>query len=130
MKILNLLVIGLFSLALMLSCNTRTPAEGVQVLACQDFDTKLKETENAQLIDVRTAEEYAGGTIGAAVNIDYYADDFKEQMARLDKTKPVFVFCAKGGRSGEASAICSELGFNVVYDLEGGYTAWTAYQPK
>ena len=57
-------------------------------------------------------------------------ENFKEEMAKLDVERPVFVFCAKGGRSGKASAICKELGFKTIYDLDGGYTAWSQYEKK
>lgn len=128
MRLLNLFAISLLSLTLFVACGSSTSVEGVALLSCKDFDKKLKETASAQLIDVRTAEEFTGGTIGAAINIDYMADGFKEKMSKLDTERPVFVFCAKGGRSGKASSICKELGFKAIYDLDGGYTAWSQYE--
>jgi len=80
------------------------------------------------LIDVRTAKEFEEGTIGSAVNIDFFGEKFKEEMSKLDTERPVFVFCAKGGRSGKASAVCKEIGFKKIYDLNGGYTAWSQYE--
>lgn len=126
MKLLNLLAIGFFTITLFVACTNAV--EGVSVLPCKDFEAKFQATENVQLIDVRTPEEYAAGTIGTAVNIDYYNDNFKAEMDKLDKSRPVFVFCAKGGRSASAGAICKEIGFKEIYDLEGGYTAWKAYK--
>jgi rhodanese-related sulfurtransferase len=130
MKLLNLFAISLLSLTLFIACSSSTPVEGVGLLSCKDFDQKVKETESVQLIDVRTADEFAGGTIGTAVNIDFFGETFKEEMGKLDLERPVFVFCAKGGRSGKASAICKELGFKTIYDLDGGYTAWSQYEAK
>lgn len=128
MKLFNLFAISLLSLTLFIACSNSTPAEGVELLSCKDFDQKVKETESVQLIDVRTADEFAGGTIATAVNIDFFGENFKEEMAKLDLERPVFVFCAKGGRSGKASAICKEIGFKTIYDLDGGYTAWSQYE--
>ena len=128
MKLFNLFAISLLSLTLFIACGSSTPVEGVELLSCKDFDQKVKETESVQLIDVRTADEYAGGTIGMAVNIDFFGESFKEEMAKLDLERPVFIFCAKGGRSGKASAICKEIGFKTIYDLDGGYTAWSQYE--
>ena len=71
MKLFNLFAISLLSLTLFIACGSSTPVEGVELLSCKDFDQKVKETESVQLIDVRTADEYAGGTIGMAVNIDF-----------------------------------------------------------
>ena len=104
------------------------PTEGVSVLPCKEFEEKLGATEAAQLVDVRTPGEYAGGTINNAVNIDYNGASFKEQIDALNKEEPIFVFCAKGGRSSAASKVCKELGFKTIYDLDGGYTAWSQYE--
>ncbi len=46
--------------------------------------------------------------------------DFKQQVEKLDKNKPVFVYCAVGGRSAKASQILKESGFKVIYNLQGG----------
>lgn len=125
MKLLNLLAISFLALTVFVSCSSAV--EGVGLLSCKEFDEKVKATENAQLIDVRTPEEYTAGTIGAAINIDYYADNFKDEISKFDKERPIFVFCAKGGRSGEAAGICKELGYKEIYDLDGGFMAWREY---
>lgn len=128
MKLLNLFMISFCLLGLLLAC--KAPVEGVQLLPCKEFETALNAAPDAQLVDVRTPEEYAGGTIMAAVNIDYNGEGFKEALDQLDKAKPIFVFCAKGGRSGAASKICKALGFKTIYDLDGGYTAWSQYKAE
>ena len=128
MKLLNLFAISLLTLTLFIACGSSTPIEAIELLSCKDFDEKVKATESVQLIDVRTADEFAGGTIGSAVNIDFFGEHFKEEMTKLDLERPVFVFCKSGGRSGKASAICKELGFKAIYDLDGGYTAWSQYE--
>jgi rhodanese-related sulfurtransferase len=128
MKLLNLFAASLLSLTLFVACSSAVPTEGVVLLSCKEFDQKIKETESVQLIDVRTAEEFAGGTIGRAVNLDFFGENFKEEMRKLDVERPVLVFCASGGRSGKASAICKEIGFKMIYDLDGGYTAWSQYE--
>ncbi|MEZ4900830.1 MAG: rhodanese-like domain-containing protein [Spirosomataceae bacterium] len=45
--------------------------------------------------------------------------DFKQQVEKLDKNKPVFVYCAAGGRSTKASQILKEAGFKTIYNLQG-----------
>lgn len=76
------------------------------------------------MIDVRTAQEFNEGHIKGAVNIDYYNSDFKQQLAKLDKSKPIAVYCAVGGRSGAGAQMAQQLGFKEVYDLEGGVVLW------
>ncbi len=78
-----------------------------------------------QVLDVRTPEEWATGVIAGARFIDFNAGGFKDAAAvQLDKAKPVYVYCAAGGRSYRASKQLKELGFSEVYDLVGGMGAW------
>lgn len=81
----------------------------------------------AQLIDVRTAEEYENGHLKNALLIDYLAADFKTKaFDGLDKTKPVLVYCASGGRSAKSAKIYKDAGFEKVYNLVGGFKAWSS----
>lgn len=110
------------------TANTETPTTKSEVLAPAEFEKKLAAMKGAHLVDVRTADEFGAGTISNANNIDYWGDTFKEEIAKLDKEKPLFLFCKSGGRSGKATQDCLTLGFKEVYDLEGGYMAWQNYK--
>ena len=89
------------------------------------FQTMIAEKADAQLLDVRTPEEVAAGMIEGAQHMDFYEDNFQDQLATLDKTKPVLVYCAAGGRSGKAMDMMQKMGFNEVYNLAGGYRGWS-----
>ena len=89
------------------------------------FDQKLKKTDAPQLVDVRTPEEFAKGHVDGAKNINFNAADFDNQITQLDKTKPVFIYCHSGGRSGKAYKKMKANGFTTVYDMEGGYSAYS-----
>jgi rhodanese-related sulfurtransferase len=95
-----------------------------QVLSAADYEKKLAAITDKQVVDVRTQGEYNNGHLTGAVLIDYYKDDFKAKLSKLDKNKPVFVYCAAGSRSGSASDLLAELGFKQIYDLKGGMNAW------
>lgn len=82
-----------------------------------------KET-NAQLLDVRTPDEYNGGHLKDAQNIDWRGTEFEQKAENLDFNRPVFVYCLSGGRSASAAAKLSKMGFKQVYDLQGGIMAW------
>lgn len=97
-------------------------AQGQEAIAPKDFEKKIK--GNTQLIDVRSPEEYASGHIPNFENINIAAVGFKDKMAKLDKLKPVFVYCAVGGRSAQAASMLRDMGFTEVYDLKGGIRAW------
>ncbi len=84
----------------------------------------MKEKTDYILVDVRTPSEYEAGTIGNARNINWEDANFANEISKLDKSKPIFIFCQKGGRSGEALNKMKELGFKEVYDLEAGYGGW------
>jgi rhodanese-related sulfurtransferase len=95
----------------------------VLVLSQDEFKKGIGK-KNIQLVDVRTPDEYKNGHIKNAKNIDYKSPSFKNEISKLDKTKPVYLYCQAGGRSAKASLILSELGFVEVYDLSGGYSSW------
>lgn len=76
------------------------------------------------LIDIRTPEEFADAHIAGAMNIDFYAPDFQQHIAQLDRTVPYAIYCRSGNRTGETLRMMRELGFTYVYDLAGGILAW------
>lgn len=87
------------------------------------FQARMKET-GAQLVDVRTPEEFAKGHIAGAVNNDWLEDGFLDRAKTIDKSKPVLLYCAAGGRSEEAVAAMKKAGYTNVVDLEGGFNGW------
>ena len=89
------------------------------------FDQELMKIDAPQLIDVRTPEEFAKGHLEGAKNINFNAADFDNQITQLDKTKPVFIYCHSGGRSGKAYKKMKAHGFTTVYDMKGGYSAYS-----
>lgn len=95
-----------------------------EVLSLADFKAKIAENE-VQLVDVRTPEEYAQGHIGEALNINVLADNFSTEIQKIDKNKPVYIYCRSGSRSARAAKAMQELGFKEIYDLKGGYLAWS-----
>ena len=118
-----------FSLYLALLCSlllTACETEAQTKLTPDAYQATLQATQNVQLVDVRTPDEYRSGHIDGAVNINYYDADFAQQITRLDKEKPLMVYCAVGGRSGKAAAKLTEMGFKNVTDLIGGMNAWKA----
>jgi thioredoxin 1 len=118
MRYLNLVFIFL------LAACSQTNGQNSEVLTPDEFEKKLSTIKDKQVLDVRTAEEFANGHLAQATMIDYYKSDFKLQVAKLDKNKPLFVYCGSGARSESATEILEELGFKKVYDLKGGYRAW------
>lgn len=95
-------------------------------VAADEFEKLIAQTTNAKLVDVRTPDEYTGGHIANAININVNDNDFKQKIAGLDKTKPVFVYCLAGSRSADAADYMRSQGFVTVYELKGGVLKWQA----
>lgn len=108
-----------------ISCNEKKSGI-IEEVTPKDFAEKIKTTENAQILDVRTPEEFESNHIDNAVNVNWNGDDFEAKVAAYDKSKPVFVYCLSGGRSKKAAAKLNELGFTTIYELEGGIMKWNA----
>lgn len=98
-------------------------AQSSKTISVDEFKKGIS-GKNIQLIDVRTPDEYRAGHIKNAQNIDYMASDFKVQISKFDKTKPVYIYCQKGGRSASAAKIMKDLGFKKIFELKDGYSAW------
>jgi len=68
--------------------------------------------EGAFLVDVRTPQEFAGGSVQGAVNIPL--DQLPKQLTKLKNKKHIVVFCRSGNRSGMAKSILTQNGFSNV----------------
>jgi rhodanese-related sulfurtransferase len=90
-------------------------------IACDEAKRLIAQAQ-AQLVDVRTPEEVSMSGVPGALNIPLHEI---EQLAaqKLDKTKPVIVFCRSGQRSHMAQHILMSQGFNEVHNL-GSFMAW------
>jgi len=99
-------------------------SKGYELLDINSFVRRLEQTKKKQIIDVRTPEEFNGGNIPQAQNINIYDTDFDSKIEALDKNTPIFVYCKSGGRSTNASQLLQKKGFKKVYELEGGMMAW------
>lgn len=87
---------------------------------------EIVESPRADLVvlDIRTPEEFAAGHLAGAINIDYYADDFEDQLSALNLDVPYVMYCNSGNRSSNALRVMDSLGFQEVYELDGGIQAW------
>jgi rhodanese-related sulfurtransferase len=136
---MNKLRISIFTLAISLiafSCGSTKDVEETSIesvenpisiisrdVTAEEFKT-LIDKKVGVILDVRTKGEIAAGKIENAIQLDYYSDTFKDDVAKLDRDKPVYVYCRSGGRSGGAKKIMTSMGFKVVYNLKGGYSNW------
>lgn len=106
----------------LVSCTSN--GQGVKSLKPEEFAQKVGNGTEVQLVDVRTPEEFGEKRIKGAVNINVDDPAFETQMAKLDKSKPVYLYCLSGGRSSTAADWASKNGFKEVYNLDGGIRNW------
>lgn len=114
MTLLTLLLTVLFA------CQTSTQPVYITV----DEYYEKKDQMDVVILDVRTPVEVEQGYIAGMIHIDYYDDNFQQELEELDKSKSYLVYCKSGGRSNDAAIRMLQMGFSKVYDLEGGITAW------
>ncbi len=140
MKKLMAIGLGMFICLLFSLCNTESSqksASDTQVQSdsfSKDIDIeafeKLMSKDGIQIVDVRTPEEMADGHIEGAIGIDYKADNFKEEIGKLDRDGEYLLYCRSGNRSGKAMKLMSGMGFKKMYNMEGGYLAWSEKHNK
>lgn len=80
------------------------------------------------ILDVRTKDEYNEGHVENATLIDFYEDNFMNEIAKLDPEKEYLVYCHSGGRSGKAMNMMGQMGFKNVYNMSGGMIDWLENQ--
>lgn len=97
---------------------------GINVVTPEEMQA-LMELEDVQLVDVRTPLERQQGFIKNSQNIDFNSPTFDEDILKLDKNKPVILYCRSGGRSAKCAEKLREAGFVKIYDLQGGITQWS-----
>ena len=77
------------------------------------------------ILDVRTPSEYGEGHIQNAINIDFYAPTFREDISKLNRNNTYLVYCRTGNRSKQAIDVMKELIFKDVYHMFEGIVGWT-----
>jgi phage shock protein E len=135
MKKYLIIIVLAISVSVAFSCNSSTQAKAEDTelqeslitknVSAAEFQTLIKSKTNAIILDVRTPNEVAQGIIKNAKKIDFYDKNFKAELDKLDKSKPVLIYCRSGRRSGIAMSTMRELGFSEVYNLQGGIIEWS-----
>ena len=97
----------------------------IQSVDVSEFEKQLIATKAEQLIDIRTPQEFEKYRIRSAKNINFRSTDFQKEINKLDKNKPVLIYCLSGNRSKGAMKAFKEAGFKIVYELSAGINSWS-----
>lgn len=97
--------------------------DGVPTVTANDVETMTGVT----LVDVRTPDEYVGelGHIKGARLITL-GPDLDSFLATANKKQPLIFICRSGARSGRATVQAMGLGFEKIYNMDGGMLAWNS----
>ncbi|MBQ2783372.1 MAG: rhodanese-like domain-containing protein [Alistipes sp.] len=113
---------SLFAATMIVGCNNSNATKGFDSVDATRF-AEVIENEQVQIIDTRTPAEFSEGHIPGAVNIDIDGEEFEAMVAKLDKSRPVAVYCRGGRRSKEAAEHMVSCGLEVT-ELSNGIISW------
>ena len=104
------------------SANTKNAK--VKILTRDTFNEAIT-SQKVHLIDVRTSNEFGVGHIKGAINLNFFDQPtFQKGIEKLNKNTAVYLYCQSGNRSKSASKFLVQMGFEHVFDLQGGYSNW------
>lgn len=102
-------------------------SSNVEIMDVQAAKALLDEDNSIIVLDVRTLEEFNAGHLAGAINISIRDENFEERISDLDKNSKYLIHCTANipdGRSAKSISIMSDLGFQYLISLKGGYAAW------
>lgn len=77
------------------------------------------------ILDVRAKHELKDGFVTGYRQLDLMSAQFRQQLTKMDKSKTYLVYCRSGMRSRRACNIMAKMGYENLYNLKGGYMAYS-----
>jgi len=104
--------------------------DGIPTILCEDLN-QANEQDGYLLIDVRRPEEFVG-ELGHIVGAQLFTlgPDLSEFLETCSQDQEIIFICRSGARSGQATLLSRELGFQNSFNLGGGMIRWNALQYK
>ena len=103
--------------------NQALPITKLDQMSVQELKESLP-PRDLQIVDVRSPDEWQGGHVPGATYI--FLPELEQKAKRLDKKKPVAVYCDSGYRASLAASILQRHGFTEVHNIPGSWKAWRA----
>jgi len=94
----------------------------VPEITVEELKERLENGEGVSVLDVREPHEYEVANIGARL---IPLGELPERLVELDKDEPLAIHCKTGGRSARAVKLLQDAGFENVFNVKGGITAWS-----
>lgn len=119
-KILFPVLVLLFSSFVSLQAQNKIEVNSKQV------NTILQKDKKFVVLDVRTADEFNGGHIQGAINIDILQPNAFSKIDKLNHITKYIVYCRTNHRSGMAVEHMMQSGFKTIYQMMDGFPGWAA----
>ncbi|MGN8226242.1 rhodanese-like domain-containing protein [Gracilimonas sp. BCB1] len=117
--VITVLAVVFLAVVLFISFNSKKEGAGNTTLNPESFKEKHQQTPGV-VIDVRTKDEFKSGHLALADhNFDLLNGDFESKLDSLDKSETYYLYCRSGNRSGQATKLMKENGFEKVYNIGG-----------
>ncbi len=104
--------------------------EKIQSISVDELEQAMRPYANLQVVDLRSPEDYLEAHLPGAVNIDLNSPTFEKELAGLNPELPIYLYCANGLSSAEAIKKMAKKPFPKIYDVTGGYGAWSGAGKK
>ena len=98
-------------------------ADAIPQMPVDELRHRLEENQDMQLLDVRRLNEYNSGHAPGFVNVPL--SHLEDELAKFDSSRPIAVMCQGGYRSSAGTSILAKHGFKTVYNVVGGFSAWS-----
>ena len=114
----------MFSILVLSGCTAPSgQKESYRQVSMEEAVSIMEEESSYIILDVRTPEEFKGGHIPGAINIDNETIGSEEITELPDKEQLIFVYCRSGNRSKQAAEKLAKLGYTNITEF-GGIQAW------
>jgi len=113
----------------LISCFSKK-SDQLQSINVDEMEGLMRPYANLQIVDLRTTEDFISAHLPGAINIDRNSPTFDKEIAGLNAKEPVFFYCENGTNSALVAKDLAKRNFSKVYDIIGGYAAWTGANKK
>lgn len=127
MKKVSLVIILAFIFLLHVGCdkpNNQPLYRDLMPFEAKELIDRNRENTDFVIIDIRTPGEFSDGHVMGAINIDYYAPDYKSKLDALDKNNSYLIYCRSANRSARSLSVFKELEFKRIYHMLKGFNGW------
>jgi rhodanese-related sulfurtransferase len=94
----------------------------IQSITTDELRARLNQGEDPTIIDVREAEEVAGGMIPGALHIPL--GEITLRHHEIERSKDIILVCRSGKRSQKAYEFLKTQGFKNLFNMDGGMLEW------